>query len=54
MYTAGRLYHGDPEQPFASGQGLFISQDIEKFKGLLHKDETLDANMEKARANMRL
>jgi len=53
VYTAGRLYHGDPDAPFATGQGLFIAQDIEKFKGVLGGDDTLDANMEKARANMR-
>ncbi len=53
VYTAGRLYHADPDSPFATGQGLFIAQDLEKFKGLLGRDETLESNMEKARANMR-
>jgi acyl-coenzyme A thioesterase PaaI-like protein len=53
VYTVGRLYHDDPEKPFGTGQGLFIAQDIEKFKGVLRRDETLEENMEKARANMR-
>ncbi len=53
VYTTGRLYHTDPETPFATGQGLFITQDLEKFKGIVARDETLEANMEKARANMR-
>lgn len=54
VYTVGRLYHEDRDAPFASGEGLFIAQDIEKFKGIFHKDETLEENMERVRENMRL
>jgi acyl-coenzyme A thioesterase PaaI-like protein len=53
VYTNGRLYAADPEKPFASGQGLFILQEIEAFKGLLAKDATVAENMERAQANMR-
>jgi len=53
VYTTGRLYAGDSEKPFASGTGLFILQEIEKFKGLLAADEILAENMERAKANMR-
>lgn len=53
VYTTGRLYAGDPEKPFATGQGLFILQEIEKFKGLLAGDAVLTENMERAKANMR-
>ena len=53
VYTSGRLYAGDRDKPVATGQGLFILQEIEAFKGLLAKDATLTENMERAQANMR-
>ncbi len=53
VYTIGRLYADDPERPFASGQGLFILQGIEAFKGLLAKDATVSENIDRAQANMR-
>ena len=42
-----------PDFSIATGQGLFILQEIEAFKGLLAKDATLTENMERAQANMR-
>lgn len=53
VYTVGRLYGENRDEPFASGEGLFVSQDIEKFKGILrNNDPALNENMEKVRANM--
>jgi acyl-coenzyme A thioesterase PaaI-like protein len=53
VYTNGRLYVDSPGNPIATGQGLFILQEIEAFKGLLAKDATVAENMERAQANMR-
>jgi acyl-coenzyme A thioesterase PaaI-like protein len=53
VYTSGRLYTDNPEKSVATGQGLFILQEIETFKGLLTKDATVTENMERAQANMR-
>lgn len=53
IYTVGRLFGQDPEMPHSSGHGLFILQDIEHFKGLLHGDPEVADNMKRARANMR-
>ncbi len=52
VYTAGRLYGENRDEPFASGEGMFVSQDIEKFKGILRNDPVLDENMQNVRAKM--
>lgn len=44
VYTRGRIYLEDEEKPYSSGEGLFIVQDLERFKGLVASEEHLDEN----------
>ena len=44
VLTAGKIYLDDPENPYSTGEGLFISQELERFKGLVEKQEHDEIN----------
>ena len=46
VITQGQIYGENPERPYSTSEGLFITQDIEKFAGLLEEAEGPRANWE--------
>ena len=53
VFTMGSLYADDPDRPFATGEGLFIQQELEDFAGLLGDPGPAQSKMKELRDNMR-
>ena len=53
-YTHGEIYLDDPARPYSTGSGLFIIQDLERFKGLVADDRHVDGNFDTVEKEMGL
>lgn len=45
VHTAGRLYANNPDEPFATGEGLFVRQKMEAFTDLMGHADRLKEHM---------
>jgi acyl-coenzyme A thioesterase PaaI-like protein len=53
VFTVGFLYGEDPEKPFATGEGLFIQQELDKFAGLVGEPGSKRMKMRELKDHMR-
>jgi acyl-coenzyme A thioesterase PaaI-like protein len=47
VYTRGMIYLEASEKPYSTGEGLFIIQDLERFRGLVADEEPLGENAQR-------
>jgi acyl-coenzyme A thioesterase PaaI-like protein len=52
VFTMGYLYLDDPEKPFATGEGLFIRQEIEAFSSFFEQGAAAQAKAEDLKSRM--
>ena len=53
-FAHGEIYLDDAERPYSTGTGLFIIQDLDRFKNLVAKDEQVEGNYDTVEKEMHL
>jgi acyl-coenzyme A thioesterase PaaI-like protein len=52
IFTLGEIYLDDQERPYSTGSGLFISQPMEKFKGMVEESRINEDNFDTVEREM--